>query len=266
MPLPDAWSLVASEYARNIVPGFRPAATALCAMSGIQAGDRVLDIACGPGTAALVAWEIGARPVVGVDFSIGMLARAREAAAGLDGIEFVEGNALALPLPDASFDVVISNFGVIFAPDPSLAVTEMARVLATGGRIGFTAWLRSGTTDSYYRTVSRHLPEIVSPHDAFDWGDPEIATRWLGTRFQQVHTETIEVPFTARNAQEAWHALRSSTGRVGATYPRLSAEARLSMDGDMEAYFGQYRQPDGTTRWIREALVIVGKKKSADEM
>jgi len=233
---------------------------ALCAMVGIQPGDRVLDIACGPGTAALVAREMGATSVLGVDFSAGMIARAREAAADIEGLEFLEGNALALPVEDGSFGVVVSNFGMIFAPDPARAVREMARVLVPRGRVGFTAWLRSGTTDSYYGAVSQHLPEINSPHDAFDWGVPEVATRWLGDSFDQIITTTMEVPFLAATPREAWRVLRSSTGRAGASYPRLSDPAKLRMDGDMEAYFEQYRQPDGSIAWVREALLIVARK------
>ena len=172
LPLSEAWSAVARNYLRNIVPGFEPAARALAALAGIGAGNEVLDIGCGPGTASFIAKESGAARVVGVDISAGMLEIARERALGFAGMEFLEGNALDLPVPAQSFDVVISNFGVIFAPDPARAVAEMARVLRAGGRTAFTAWLRGGTTASYYEAVYQHLPEPPAQHDHYDWGDP----------------------------------------------------------------------------------------------
>ncbi len=260
MTVAEAWSSVARNYARNIVPGFEPTARALVALAGVGPGSEVLDIACGPGTVSLIANEAGAARVVGVDFSTGMLEVARERALGAAGMEFIEGNALDLPLPDQSFDVVVSNFGVIFAPDPARAVSEMARVLRPGGRAAFTAWLRSGTTASYYETVFRHLPEPPSEHDHYNWGDPEQATAWLAPRFGPIATTAIDVPFVASSAESAWERLRSSTGRVGISYPTLTEDGRAQMDQDMAKYFERFRLADGTIHWPREALAIVGNR------
>lgn len=260
LPLSEAWSAVARNYLRNIVPGFEPAARALAALAGIGAGNEVLDIGCGPGTASFIAKESGAARVVGVDISAGMLEIARERALGFAGMEFLEGNALDLPVPAQSFDVVISNFGVIFAPDPARAVAEMARVLRAGGRTAFTAWLRGGTTASYYEAVYQHLPEPPAQHDHYDWGDPERAVTWLSPRFAPVATTTIDVPYLAVSAESAWERLRSSTGRVGLSYPVLSETAKHRMDQDMARYFEQYRLADGSIHWPREALAIVGHR------
>ena len=75
-PMPAAWSTVAREYAKSILPGFRPAARALCEFARIGEGDRVLDVACGPGTAAIEARALGAAEVTGVDYATGMIGRA----------------------------------------------------------------------------------------------------------------------------------------------------------------------------------------------
>ena len=260
IPIRQAWSSVAGEYARNIMPGFLPAARALCTMADVGSGDEVLDVACGPGTLALVAREMGAVRVVGIDFSVEMIRQARARMAGPEA-EFIEGNALALPIEEGRFDVVLSNFGAIFAPDARKMVTEMARVIRSGGRAGLTAWLRSGTTESYYERIYRHLSLPPSPHDPYDWGDVNRATAWFEERLVNVAASVIEVPFLAPSPRAAWEVLRVSTGRVGASYPQLSPEARERMDHDMVDYFERYRRDDDTIRWPREALAIVGMKQ-----
>ena len=75
--MPDAWTRVSGEYQRQVAPDFRPAARTLCMAIDIRPGDTVLDVACGPGTAAFVARELGAAPVIGVDFSRGMVSLAK---------------------------------------------------------------------------------------------------------------------------------------------------------------------------------------------
>ncbi|MEO8199489.1 MAG: methyltransferase domain-containing protein [Gemmatimonadota bacterium] len=260
LPLADAWSSVARNYVRYILPGFEPAARALVALAGVEPGSEVLDIGCGPGTASLIARENGAVRVVGVDISMGMITVARERAHGLGGIEFIEGNAMDLPVRDQAFDVVISNFGVIFAPEPTRAVNEMARALKPGGRVAFTAWLPGGTTAGYYQVVGQHLPTAPTQDDHFNWGDPERAAAWLSPRFASITTTRIDVPFLAPSAEAAWEQLRSSTGRVGASYPPLSETARLRMDRDLVQYFQGFRQPDSTICWPREALVILAQR------
>ena len=100
----------------------------------------MLDVACGTGVVAVTAARRGAK-VSGLDLSPALIERARKNAsiAGVE-IDFIEGDAEALPYPDASFDVVLSQFGHIFAPRPAVVVKEMLRVLKAGGRIAFSTW------------------------------------------------------------------------------------------------------------------------------
>lgn len=118
-----------------------PAAELLVEQAAPLAGTRVVDVGCGTGNAALLAAARGAR-VTGVDPALRLLevARRRAAAAALE-VTFLTGEAAALPLPDNSADVVLSVFGVIFAPDPQAAAAELARVTAHDGRILLTAWI-----------------------------------------------------------------------------------------------------------------------------
>jgi SAM-dependent methyltransferase len=253
--IPQVWSRVAREYRRHIVPGFLPAARTLCLAAGIGPGDVVLDVACGPGTATFIAHQLGAFRVVGVDFAREMVALAREEIAGAAGPHFAAANALALPLPDEQFDVVISSFGLVFAPDPALAAAEAARVLRPRGRLGLLAWPPNGSVGAYQQMVLRHLDVPPGAHDPFQWGVPAQARAWL-ERFREVELLPIDVPFQAESAAAAWHILRTATGRVAAAYEGLDPGARARLDSEMEAFFTAFRRPGGEVSWAREAFVI----------
>lgn len=130
----------------------------LCETVDLRAGERVLDVATGSGNTALAAarrWTIA----TGVDFVPALLdrARVRAEAEGLP-VDFRTGDAEALPMHDDSFDVVLSTFGVMFAPDHARAAREMLRVLHPGGRIGMSNWLPQGTVAEMFQISSSRLP------------------------------------------------------------------------------------------------------------
>jgi ubiquinone/menaquinone biosynthesis C-methylase UbiE len=112
----------------------------LLSFAGIKPGATVLDVGCGTGVVGLTATRLGAR-VTGVDLTPELIARAKENSA-LTGLaaDWRQGDAEALPLPDASFDFVVSQFGHMFAPRPDVAVREMLRVLKPRGVIAFSTW------------------------------------------------------------------------------------------------------------------------------
>jgi len=106
----------------------------------VRTGQRVLDVACGTGVVAVTAARLGAR-ATGLDLTPALLERARENAQIADvEIDWREGDAESLPFDDAAFDVVLSQFGHIFAPRPEVALGEMLRVLKPGGTIAFATW------------------------------------------------------------------------------------------------------------------------------
>ena len=259
-PMPAAWSNVAREYARSILPGFRPAARALGEFAGIAPGDRVLDVACGPGTAAMEARALGAGAITGVDYATGMLEMARELTQGQPDFTFIEGDALELPVPDAAFDVAISSFGAIFAPDPLRAVSELARAVRPGGHAGLSAWLHDDVTAGYYDLVYRHVERHPSPHDPYAWGVPAQAASWLGAAFTGIETRPLAVPMEAESSAAIWEVLSHATGRVAAGYALLAAPARRQFDDAMRDYFEQFRREDGTVLWPRRALLIRGRR------
>ena len=258
-PASAAWSHVARNYARQIAPGFRPAARALCDALRIGSGDRVIDVACGPGTVAFEAARLGAAQVTGVDFSAEMVSLARREGAGLGNVEFLEGEVTALPVLSESFDVATSAFGLIFSPHPRAAVADLHRVVAPGGRAGLLTWPRSGTMAEYYEKVFRHIPRPEQGHDPYDWGVRGQARKWFGEWFGYLEFQMLDVPFIARDPAEAWTILKTSTGRVTLAYERLDAHARERFDAEMIEHFGRFADAEGV-HWPREALMVTGNK------
>jgi ubiquinone/menaquinone biosynthesis C-methylase UbiE len=141
------WHFVGSvpeNYERYLVPDiFVSWAEDLVEMAALRPGERVLDIACGTGIVARVAARKlgGSGSVLGLDLSAPMLETARAAAAAEGmAVEWREGSAVKLPLPDAAFDVVLCQQGLQFFPDRVTALREMYRVLILGGRLMLSVW------------------------------------------------------------------------------------------------------------------------------
>jgi SAM-dependent methyltransferase len=165
-----AWA--AGDYAA-IGVRILPTAERLCDAVDLRAGERVLDVACGNGNAALAAVRRGAQ-VVGVDYVPALLERARERAKA-EGLEadFQEADAEDLPFPDASFDVVLSTFGVMFAPDQERAAAELRRVCRPGGRIGLVSWVPDSYAGELFRAIGRLLPPPPGLRPPVEWGTEE---------------------------------------------------------------------------------------------
>lgn len=163
-------------YEREFVPAlFGPWAADLVERAAPAVGARVLDVACGTGVVArLLPPRVGPTGrVVGLDLDPGMLAAARAASAGVP-IEWLEGSALAMPLPDGAFDLVLCQQGLQFFPDRAAALREMHRVLAPGGRLVVAVWKASGHCPGF-AAIERALAKYVGVDAAklppFSFGD-----------------------------------------------------------------------------------------------
>ena len=141
---------------------------------GIRPGERVLDVACGTGNAAIRAAEAGGR-VTGLDLTPELFEAGRRLAAeaGVE-VEWVEGDAEALPFGDESFDVVVSTLGVMFAPRHEVAARELVRVLRPGGRLALLNWAEDSVIARSFRATGRFLPpppDFASP--PWLWGSED---------------------------------------------------------------------------------------------
>ena len=182
-----------------------PAAAVALAAAEPRAGEHVLDLGCGTGNAALLAAGRGAR-VTGVDPSPRLVevARARAAEEGLDA-EFHPGHAARLPLADGAADVVLSVFGIIFAPDAGAAAAELARVAGPRGRVVLTAWIPSGAIHDYVATLQRAVAEASGRPPGppgFAWHDREALEGLLGPFGFRLETAEHELAFTATSARD----------------------------------------------------------------
>jgi SAM-dependent methyltransferase len=169
----ETWALGSYEH---IAGQLLSAAVATVAEAAPAPRERVLDLGCGTGNAALLAAERGAR-VTGVDPARRLLGVAATEARrrGLEAT-FLRGEAASVPLPDGSVDVVVSVFGVIFAPDPPAAAAEIARVTSARGRLVLSAWLPGGALADVAAARRTALAEVTDPAPAgrsFAWHDAD---------------------------------------------------------------------------------------------
>lgn len=176
-----------------------PAAETAVAVAAVAVGDRVVDIGCGTGNATLLAGATGA-DVIGVDPAPRLLevARARAEAGGLS-IEFRSGSAADLPFDDGSVDVAMSVFAVIFAPDPAAAAAEIARVLASSGRLILTAWVPDGAFGEVTRLSMRIVREtlgLAEPPPPFAWHEQEAVAVLFAPYGFAVSSTTHPIVFT----------------------------------------------------------------------
>lgn len=170
----NVWKL--GDY-RSISTMLPPISSHLVRLMDIQLSESVLDVACGNGNTAITARRAGANNVTGIDITSELLTLAfeEERIAGVNGIIWKEGDAQNLPFEDASFDVVLSTFGHMFAPQPDLVAKELIRVTKKGGRIGFVTWPPELAIGSIFRVNSKYLPKNPNaPPSPILWGIPEV--------------------------------------------------------------------------------------------
>jgi SAM-dependent methyltransferase len=163
-----------------------PQAARLVRHAKVKAGDRVLDIGCGTGVVVITAARLGAK-AAGLDLTPELLDRARENARVSEvSVEFHEGDAEDLPFDDGLFDVVMSQFGHIFAPRPEIAIAEMLRVLKPGGTIAFATWPPELYVGRSFALTAKYMPPPAGVPSPTLWGDPKIVQERLGSKVKDI--------------------------------------------------------------------------------
>jgi SAM-dependent methyltransferase len=185
-----------------------PAAEAVVAAAGLRAGERVVDVGCGTGNAALLAAHAGAQ-VLGVDPAPRLLEVARErAAVAKVAVRFEAGDAATLGVGDGEADAILSVFGVVFAPDPGAAAAELARATADGGRIVISAWLRDGAIIEINQIAATAVRSALgagddAPPPPFAWHDRDtLAALFAPHGLGNVELVRHTIVFTAPSARE----------------------------------------------------------------
>ena len=208
---------------------------ALCEAVDLRSGERVLDVACGNGNEALAAARRFAR-VTGVDYVPALLARAgsRAAADGLP-IELREGDAEALPFPDGAFDVVLSTFGVMFAPDQERAARELVRVCRHGGRIGLASWTPDGFIGQVFRVLGGHVPPPPGLRGPSQWGTDERLAELFAGEAREVRTARKEFTFRYGSPSHWVEVFRTWYGPIHRAFGSLAPDAQGALATDLEA-------------------------------
>jgi SAM-dependent methyltransferase len=230
---------------------------ALIERLGPTPGERWLDLATGTGAVALRAARAGAE-VIAQDLAPGLIETARTMAAqeGLS-VRFDVGDAERLAYPDASFDVVSSAHGVVFATDHSAVARELSRVCRPGGRLGLTYWLPNPELAELMERFGYRRPEGAdSPRD---WGRPEYVRELLSHEFELEFSEDV-CPWTGDSGEQIWRLTVSSDGPAHAGLAALSRAEREALHGDWVAYFERHREQDGISA-PRPYLLILGRRR-----
>jgi SAM-dependent methyltransferase len=221
-----------------------PTAARLVRHARVQVGQRVLDVACGTGVVAITARRLGA-VVTGLDLTPELLARARENSrlANVD-IEWHEGDVEALPFADAAFDVVLSQYGHMFAPRPDVAVAEMLRVLKPGGTMAFSTWPPDGFVGRSFALVASYMPPPppgVAPPPL--WGDPNVIRERLGKAVTHITFDRDRMSVPALSPQHHREMFERTAGPVIKLVELLTATdlAKLAdFRREYEALVAQY--------------------------
>jgi SAM-dependent methyltransferase len=225
-------------------------------------GQRVLDVACGSGNVALIAARRYC-DVTGIDYVPDLLARARQRAAA-DGVsvDFRQGDAQALPVDDGSYDVVLSVFGVMFAPDQPKAAAELLRACRAGGTIGLVAWMPEGWGGEFFRAVSKHLPPpVAGMKPPVRWGSEEGVRELLGSGVAALACTRRDFMQHYRSIDHGLDMFFSYYGPTARPYQAADAPAREAFRRDIAEVFRKYNEAsDGTCALRSEYLQVIATR------
>jgi ubiquinone/menaquinone biosynthesis C-methylase UbiE len=218
----------------------------------------VLDVAAGNGNATLAAARRGCR-VTSTDYVQALLDKGadRARAERLD-VSFQVADAEALPFADASFDAVLSTFGVMFSPDQAKAASELARVCRAGGRIGLANWTPEGFIGQLFRTLGRHLPPPPGVQSPARWGVETHLQELFGARAAAIAVTPRQFNFRYRSAAHFVEVFRTWYGPVHKAFAALPADSALALERDLtDLLNGMNRSTNGMLVVPSEYLEIV---------
>jgi SAM-dependent methyltransferase len=204
----------------------------LCEAVDVGGGEHVLDVAAGNGNATLAAARRFAH-VTSTDYVASLLdaGRRRAEAEGLQ-VAFEVADAEALPYPDASFDVILSTFGVMFAPDHAKSSRELLRVCRPGGRIGLASWTAEGFVGGMFRVVGKHVPPPAGVKSPLLWGDgKQLQTLFAGAAAIE-HT-VREFAFRYESPAHFVDIFRTFYGPVHKAFGALDAAGQAALEADL---------------------------------
>jgi SAM-dependent methyltransferase len=264
------WAARAQAYADYAVPRNRPYARRLVALVAPRAGERVVDVASGPGVVAVeAARAMGGGSVMATDLSPAwepiVAAAAREAGVS---VAFRAMPGEQLDLPDGSVDVLTCEFGLMFMPDPGAGLREMRRVLAPGGRLGVSVW---STGDRVAHFIAMRAFEAIAPTppeerrpSPLSLGEPGLIERLVAEAgFDDVRSERFTEAFAVPDMDEEWERLTGPGGVLtGLRFDALTPDQQRRLRNDVVAGYERFRR-DGVMQLPSEAIIVTARKPAA---
>ena len=234
----------------------------LCEALDLRSGQRVLDVAAGNGNASLAAarrfCEVTSTDYVSSLLDSGQL---RALAEG-HTIRFQEADAENLPFTDASFDAVLSTFGVMFTPDQEKAASELARVCRPGGKIGLANWTPESFIGQVFKTIGKYIPPAAGVKSPALWGTKARLEQLFGKNARQMRTTSREFTFRYRSPEHFIEVFRTYYGPMNKTYGAIDAGKQAAFTSDLLALMaGGNRSGDRTLVLPSEYLEVVIERK-----
>lgn len=260
---PRPWHDVAPNYAAEVMPAFGPFATRALELAAVPAGGRIVDVACGPGTLALLAARAGLS-VDALDFAPAMIALLDETLAreGVTNVRAQVGDGQALPYADATFDAGFSCFGLMFFPDRARGYAELRRVLRPGARAVVTSWLALAPEahlavlfGAMREELARRFPDrpaAAAPRLPLAEADDHVV-EMSAAGFGDVRVERFEARLEAPSLDELWAGMARTNVAVIETSRQLGAawpEVAVAIRGALAARFGEGAQTMRMPAWI----------------
>ena len=242
----------------KIAPLFERDAEEFVNRLNLKPGMRVLDVACGTGNQSIPAARAGAS-VTGVDIAPNLLEQARgRAAAERLTIRFDEGDAENLPYQAESFDVVVSMFGVMFAPRPERAAAEIVRVCRPGGLLALAAWTPQGFIGQMFKVIGTYAPPPKDTASPLLWGNEAQVKARLGAAVSALRMTPRQIvfdfPFGVAETIEYW---REFYGPVNKAFARLDAAGKTALRRDLEHLWTEHNHAGGETTRVRAEYLEV---------
>ena len=205
----------------------------------IRSGERVLDVAAGNGNATLAAARRFA-DVTSTDYVQALLdkGRGRAKAEGLD-VRFEVADAEALPYEGGSFDVALSTFGVMFAPDHASAARELIRVVRPGGRIGMANWTPEGFIGRLFKIIGTHVAPPAGVRSPALWGTEAHLVSLFGPRAKDIQVQRKMFHFRYRSAAHFVQIFRDYYGPTHKAFGALDAGGQAALERDILALLNE---------------------------
>jgi SAM-dependent methyltransferase len=224
----------------------------------LKPGTQLLDVACGTGNSAIPAAKAGAK-VTGVDIATNLLEQAKKRAAAEHlEIRFEEGDAEQLPYPDRSFDVVLSMFGAMFAPQPERVAAEFLRVCKPGGLIAMANWTSQGFVAKTTQVTAKMVPPPPGVPPPILWGDEATVRQRLGQGCADLKCTRRKVMLTFPfPPKETVDFFRRYFGPTMTAFSKLDAVGQATLATQLESlWVGHNTASDGTTAVEGEYLEV----------